>query len=423
MITLLVFVGFILVLVGVHEGGHFLMAKLTGIAVEEFALGFGPPIWSRRRGETRYSVRLLPLGGFVRLAGESGMDAQVPTERTYYGRPAWARLALSAAGPLANVVLALAVLMVAVWSVGVPEVRVAGLIAGAPAEQSLHVGDQVLRIGERRIRTAEDVGPAIQAAAPGGVSFELLRQGERLTVEVIPEYKKDDNLYKVGAFFHPQVFLPELTFLGPDATLSEAGLSAGDRIVSACGVTVNSLYELFVPWEEGCRQLTVDRDGELLTTTMPDQDLGRLLQGAEFSQLPLAYRRPGAEGFSLSFRLLGGALASFVQGIRGLLAGQVAAQDAVTGPVGIAGLLSQGVQAGAWPALLLVAILSLNLAIINLLPFPALDGARMAFSLWELVTRRRVSPTVESAVHTVGFLILLAALVLITFWDVLRLFG
>jgi len=125
----------------------------------------------------------------------------------------------------------------------------------------------------------------------------------------------------------------------------------------------------------------------------------------------------------LSFRLLTQALSDFVHGIRMMIAGDVRAEEAIAGPVGIAGILSEGVRAGAWPTLILVALLSLNLAIINLLPFPALDGARMTFSLWEIVTRRKVSPTVENAVHTIGFLILIALLVMITFWDVLRLFG
>ncbi len=422
MITLLLFVGFILLLVGVHEGGHFLMAKLTGIAVEEFAIGFGPAIWTTKRGETRYSVRLLPLGGFVRLAGESGTATQVPVERTYYGRPAWARLALSAAGPAANVVLALAVLMAAVWSVGLPGVRVAGLIADAPAQEKLELGDEVLRIAGQRIWLPEDVGPAIQAAAPEAVTFELLRDGERITLSVRPEYTEQDGLYRVGSYFEAQVFLPQLTALAPDAPLAEAGLKEGDRLVAMCDVSIDSLPELFAPWEAGCREVKVFRDGDALTFTLPEQDLHLLFQGAEFAQLPLVYNRPGIAGVPLSFRFLGRALVGFVHSIRALVSGLVPAGEAVTGPVGIAGLISQGVQAGAWPALVLVALLSLNLAIINVLPFPALDGARMIFALWELITRRKVSPTVESAVHTVGFIILLAALVLITFWDILRLF-
>ncbi len=423
MTTLLVFIGFILLLVGVHEGGHFLMAKLTGVAVEEFALGFGPAIWSRKRGETRYSIRALPLGGFVRLAGEGGAASDVALERTYHGRPAWARFALAAAGPTANVVLALAILLAAVWSIGVPRVQVAGLIEGAPAQEVLQVGDEVLQIGQRRIWMPEDVGPAIQAAAPDAVTITLRREGEPMTVHVTPTYDAQDDVYRVGGYFVPQVLLTEISELEPDAPLAQAGLKPGDRIVSACESTTNSLYELYPKWQDGCREITVQRNEEQLVLTLPDITAERMLEGVAFTELPASHVRPGGDGVALSFRLLGQALTGFVASIRALVAGLVPAGEAVAGPVGIAGILSQGLQAGAWPTLMLVALLSLNLAIINLLPFPALDGARMVFALWEMGTRRRVSPAVENAVHTLGFLILLAGLLLITFWDVVRLIG
>lgn len=424
MLTLLLFIGFILVLVGVHEGGHFVTAKLTGIAVEEFSLGFGPRLWSKKKGETLYSVRLLPLGGFVRLAGETTAASEAPFERTYYGRPAWARLALSAAGPAANIVLALAVLMAAVWSIGVPDVRVAGLIPASPAQEALQVGDTMVRIAGRRIWLPQEVGPAIQAAAPDEVEFEIVREGEPLSLSIRPEYSDELDLYRVGSFFQPQVFLTEVTSLAADTPLARAGMRAGDSITAACDTQLATAYELVAALEEGCRELTVRRDGETTTFGLPEEASALVaLEGVAFAQLPLTYSRPGASGFPLSFRLLGRALADFVRGIRALVAGLVPAEEAVAGPVGIAGLISQGVQAGAWPALMLVALLSLNLAIINLLPFPALDGARMMFALWELLTRRKVSATVESAVHTVGFIILLGLILLITFWDVLRLFG
>ncbi len=399
------------------------MAKLTGVAVQEFALGFGPRIWSKTRGETRYSVRLLPLGGFVRLAGEDQRPSDVPFERTYYGRPAWARLALAAAGPTANVVLALVVLMIAVWSVGIPGIQVAGLLPDAPAQQVLQVGDQVLRVGDRKVWLPGEVGPAIQAAAPNEISFEVLRDGERHTVAVVPQYDANEDAYRVGSFFSSQVLLPQLTELPPEAPLAQTGLQAGDLFVSACGQELTSAHEWSAVWEQGCRQLTVEREGELLTFDLPEQGFLELLAGAEFAVLPPTHRRAGLDGVPLSFRLLTQALSDFVHGIRLMIAGDVRADEAVAGPVGIAGILSRGVRAGAWPTLILVALLSLNLAIINLLPFPALDGARISFSLWEIITRRKVSPTVENAVHTIGFLILISLLVLITFWDVLRLFG
>lgn len=422
MTTLLVFIGSILLLVGIHEGGHFLAAKALGMAVEEFAIGFGPPLWRRRRGETLYSVRLLPLGGFVRLAGEPGSSLEVPPDRTYHGRPAWARFLLSASGPAANVLLALMILLAATWSLGIPRVQVAGLVPDMPAQDSLQAGDHVLAIGDRSIWFPEDVGPAIQAAAPDPVRLELMRGGERVTVTVEPVYSDEAELYRLGAYFGTWAALTEVIDLEPDAPLAMAGLQSGDRIVEVCGAPVGTLHELVgVIHDRGCGQFTVERAGTRIDLDLPDDPLAALSAGVEFAELPAVHVRPGAAGVPLAFRQLGSVLVGFVEGIRALVTQEVPAGEAVAGPVGIAGILSQGIQAGAWATLMLVALLSLNLAIINLLPFPALDGARMTFALWEMITRRRVSPAVENAIHTVGFLLLIAGLLLITFWDVLRL--
>lgn len=420
MTTFLLFAGTILFLIGVHEGGHFLAAKLFGIAVEEFALGFGPVVWARRRGETRYSLRLLPLGGFVRLAGESGETAEIPVERTYYGRPAWARFALSLFGPLANVVLAVAVVVGAILGLGLPRAQVAGLVPGKPAEEVLQVGDVVLAVGDRSAWATEDVVAAIRAIAPEPVAFLIRRDGQELDVRVTPAFSPEDGRYLVGADFRPQVYLAEITTLALDAPLGDAGFRPGDRVVSACGRPGRSFLDLYATWEGGCRTVVLERGGTII---LPDA-VEDLIAGVEFRTLPMVYDRPAlGEGVALAFREIGKAMAGFVAAIRGLITRRIPAGEAVTGPVGIAAVLGQGVRAGPLVLLLLVALISLNLALFNLIPFPALDGARMAFALYEMVTRRKVSPRVEMAVHTAGFAILFGLLILITFQDLARLFG
>ncbi|HAZ30626.1 TPA: RIP metalloprotease RseP, partial [Candidatus Acetothermia bacterium] len=321
------------------EAGHFLAAKRLGIAVEEFAVGFGPVVWAWRRGETRYSLRLLPLGGFVRLAGESGETAEIPFERTYYGQPAWTRLVLALSGPLANVVLAVALVVGAILGFGLPRPRVAGLVPGRPAAEVFEVGDVILAINGRSAWATEDVGAAIRAVAPEPVTFGIRRGGQELDVSVAPVFSEEEGRYLVGAYF-------------------------------------SLLYE----------------------------------------------RPPIGEGVVLSFKWIGGAMAGFVAAIRGLITRDIPAEE-VIGPVGIATLLGQRVMDGPLIFFLLVALISLNLALVNLIPFPALDGARMAFALYEVVTRRKVSPRVETAVHAAGFVVLLGLMILIAFQDLRRLFG
>lgn len=423
MITLLVFVGTILVLIGVHEGGHFLAAKALGIAVEEFALGFGPAIWTRRRGETRYSVRAFPFGGFVRLAGESAPAEGLPAERTYYGAPAWKRFVLSLAGPVANAVLAVVVVVGAVLGLGLPRPQVAGLVPGRPAAEALAVGDVVLAVGGRSAWATGDVGAAIRAIAPDPVPFRIRRSGAELEVVVRPIFDPAEGRYLVGAYFLPQILLPELQGVEPGGGWSRLGYLPGDRVVEACGEEVRSFLDLYARWEAGCREALVLRGGERRVFPLPDSLQG-LAGDASFRATPPVYERPPLEeGIALSFGELGRAVAGFAATIRGLLTRSVPAGEAVSGPVGIAALLGQGVQAGPVAFLLLVALISLNLALFNLIPFPALDGSRMAFALYEMAARRRVSPRVEMAVHAAGFAILLAVLLLITLQDLRRLFG
>ena len=422
--TWLLLLAVILVLVAVHEGGHFLAAKLLGVAVEEFAIGFGPVLFSRKRGETRYSLRALPIGGFVRLAGEEGATSEVPFEHTYYGRPAWVRFCVSLAGPVANIVLAGLIAVGAISGFGLPRLQVAGVIPGEPAAGALQVGDVVLQVGDREVWLWDEIGPAIQAAAPGPVRFLLLRHGAELELSIIPRWDPDEEQYLVGAYFSSRVYLAVLKDLALDSPLFAAGLRAGDEIVAACGQSVSSLAELYGALEKGCRELSVRRGGTTLEVPLPDRPLEELLAGAEFDHLPEAVARPplatavvlGARQITQFFLALG-------QVIRGLVTGAIPAGQAVSGPVGMAGLFSQGLQAGGLATLLLIAFISLNLAAFNLLPFPALDGARMAFALFEMTTRRKVSPAVETAIHTLGFIILLGLMLLITWRDILRLFG
>ena len=414
----------LLFLVAAHEAGHFLAAKLLGMAVEEFAIGFGPVLLSRRRGETRYSLRAFPIGGFVRLAGEEGTSTDVPFERTYYGRPAWVRLLVSLAGPVANVVLAGIIATGALLGFGLPRIQVAGVIPEEPAAQALKLGDVVLSVGGRSIWLWEDVGPAIQAAAPGPVTFELIRNGERQKVEIVPKWHPDEGRYLVGAYFSAQVLLAEVEELETGSPLWQAGLRPKDTIAAACGRKVDSLADLYGALEDGCRNISVIRGEETVDIALPLLKPDDLLSGASFRSLPQVVGRPG---LGTALELAGRQVARFFvllgQVMRGLVRGSIPAGEAVAGPVGMAGILSQGLEAGGLATLLLIAFISLNFAAFNLLPFPALDGARMCFALFEMVTRKKVSPVVETAIHALGFMLLLALMLLVTWRDIMRLFG
>ncbi|MGB9756939.1 MAG: RIP metalloprotease RseP [Candidatus Bipolaricaulaceae bacterium] len=423
MITFLVFVGTILLLVGAHELGHFLAAKALGIGVLEFAIGFGPALWTWRRGKTTYSLRLFPLGGYTRLAGEGPEVGDFSPAETYYGRPAWTRFLVALAGPTFNVLLAFLLAFAGFLLIGLPRLRVAGLVPGKPAEEALRIGDVVLAVEDQNVWSTAEVGRLIQSQAPKPVRFRILRDGEELEVVITPVYSPEDSRYIVGAFFQPQVIFAEIEKLEPLSPLSAAGLRPGDVIVGACNAPVRSFLEWYAAVEEGCRTIQVRRGENLLTLELP-ADTKELFSGAEFRTLPMVYGRIGTgSAANLAGQQVVQAFSVIAETLRAMAAREIPAGEAVSGPVGIAGILSQGITAGPLVVLLLIAVISVNLALFNLLPIPALDGARMLFALFEMLTRKRVSPKVETLVHTLGFILLLGLLVLITARDILKLFG
>lgn len=423
MITFLVFVGTILLLIGAHELGHFLAAKALGMGVLEFAIGFGPALWTWRRGKTTYSLRLFPLGGYTRLAGEGPEVGDFLPEETYYGRPAWTRFLVALAGPTFNVFLAFLLAFAGFLFIGLPRLRVAGLVPGKPAEEALRIGDIILAVEDQNVWSTEEIGRLIQGQAPNPVHFRILRDGEELEVAITPAYSPEDSRYIVGAFFQPQVIFAEIEKLEPLSPLSAAGFRPGDLIVGACDTPVRSFVEWYVALTEGCRSVKVRRGENLLTLEL-SADTKDLFSGVVFRTLPMAYGRIGTgSAANLAGQQVVQAFSVIVETLRAMAAREIPAGEAVSGPVGIAGLLSQGIAAGPLVALLLIAVISVNLALFNLLPIPALDGARMLFALFEMLTRRRVSPKVETLVHTLGFILLLGLLILITARDLLKLFG
>jgi regulator of sigma E protease len=423
MSTFLVFLGTILLLVGIHEFGHFLAAKLLGVGVMEFAIGFGPAVWTWRRGKTRYSLRLLPLGGYVRLAGEGPETGDFPPQETYYGRPAWARFLLALAGPVFNVLLAFFLAFAGFLFIGLPRLRVAGLVPGKPAEKVLAIGDVVLSVEDQTIWAIGEIGEIVQKRAPEPVRFSILREGEKLEVAIVPVYSTQDGRYIVGGYFQPQVVFAEIASVKPLSPLSAAGLRPGDVIVGACGNAIRSFMEWYAALADGCRWVQVRRGEDILTLELPER-AENLFSGAEFRTLPMVYGRIGmGQAGALAAEQVGQAFHVIAATLRAMLAREIPAGEAVSGPVGIAGLLSTGIAAGPLVVLLLIAVISVNLALFNLLPIPALDGARMLFALFEMATGRQVSPRVETLVHTVGFILLLGVLVLLTARDILRLFG
>jgi regulator of sigma E protease len=332
-------------LIVLHEAGHFLAARASGMRVERFSVGFGPVLVAFRRGETEFAISALPLGGYVRIAGMAPGDDVAPGDRSSFANhPAWRRFLVILAGPAANYVTAVAI--------------AAGLLAAV----GLHAPDPAARVG------------ALVAGMPAAA----------------------------------------------------AGLAPGDRIAAVAGVPVDGWTSLVTelqrhPGEEIA--LDVERGAgpsiERLTLRITPRDDGGVGR-VGFQQAAVILRRSGlgavAEGLSQT-----NANAMLQLGAFGAVVSRKQRAE-VAGPIGIAQSLVRGAQEGAEPFLRLVWTISVVLAILNLLPIPALDGGRLVFLAYEIVARRRVNARVEQVLHFAGFVALIALLLAVTvFGDLARL--
>ena len=430
-ITLLLFAGTILVLVGIHEAGHFFAAKLAGVYVKEFSIGFGPKLLSFRPRETRYSVRIIPLGGYVRMAGEDReeTDAEISNERLLTSKPPFARILISIAGPSANLLTTFLIAIFALWSFGTPLLQVEATIPETPAAAILEPGDRILSIDKCTVYNLEEFGRLVQRSQGKPLAFLVERNGEERSFTITPTWQKNEERYVVGGYFWYVAYTNQVLTVMSDSAFARAGVGPGDQILSLAGGTVATWIDLvarveaLLPAESV--PMRVQRGDEILEMDLAISGLegGELLNGVEFTNLGIAYGRPNfLDGLTLGAGQFADHVRFIIAWFRALLTGRVAASETVAGPIGIARLLHEGFQYGPSVFLRLLSYLSLSLGFLNLIPFPALDGSRVAFAFYELLRGKPIPPQREGLIHLIGGLILLMIMVIVTYQDIVRLF-
>ncbi len=349
--TIITFVAVLSLLVFVHEFGHFITAKKSGIRVDEFGFGFPPRIFGIKRGGTVYSVNWIPLGGFVRIKGEGGEHGN--DKDSFANKSGWVRLLVLTAGVVMNVVLAWFLFSVG-YVVGMPQV-------------------------------VEDLP-----------QFARVTQGQTQVLDVMK---------------------------GSPAEL--AGMKTGDALLTVDGQPVTSV--------EGVRSYTQSHEGQSIRVTFKqnDQTLTKdvtpvRLAGAEQAAMGVALVRTGMVSYPIWYAPVQGAVATWVMGreivlsfgslIRDLFVKHAVTVD-LSGPIGIAVITSEVAARGFRYLIQFTALLSLNLAVINILPFPALDGGRVLFLAIERARGRAVSRNIENLAHNVGFALLMLVVIFVTIGD------
>lgn len=337
------------VLIFVHEFGHFITAKLSGVQVNEFSLFMGPAIWKRKRGETLYSLRCIPIGGYCAMEGE---DDDSDNPRAFSNAKVWKKLIILVAGSVMNLLIGFVImLLVVVFSFGsIVTNQIGSIEAGRPFETTLQPGDEFHSINGERVYTSNDITMLLDRSADGVQDLVIVRNGEKLTLENVTlarDYVGKDGVARYGF-----------------------NIAVGEKTV---GTVLSTTWNYCV-------------------------DFARMVR----------------------------------LGLQDLFTGRAGLSD-MGGPVMIVSLVTEAgteadsVGAGIWTVLYLFAFIAINLAVMNMLPIPALDGGRVACLLVttvaEKILRRKIDPKYERYLHAGFMILLLLFMAFITFKDVFGLFG
>ena len=428
----------LLVLIGVminfHELGHFWAARYFDVKVEAFSFGFGTRLFGFRRGETDYLFSLLPLGGYVKMAGEQVNDENANDPRSVLSKPRWQRLIIAFAGPFMNVVLAVGVLtgvyMVKYQRISDADMEpvIGHVAADSPAAKAgLQDGDRIVKLDGQANPTWEDVMLKEQEGAFRSMRLTIERNGKRFDTAVTPTLSERIGVGYAGWDERGDIQLVEVE---PDRPAAIAGLKKGDVILSVNGQPIHSagrLQELTKASGGKPVDIEYDRNGQRHVVSV--QPVFSKIDGQsrwfigvvpqpKFSIITTRLSFPDA--FTESLRQNGKNAMMIVQVLKGVLERRMSTKN-LTGPIGIAQLSGEAAREGPSAFLLLMCVISLNLAIVNMLPIPIMDGGVILMLLVEMTMQRDLSINVKEAMLKVGFVCIMLLVVFAIYNDISRL--
>ncbi|HSE93447.1 MAG TPA: RIP metalloprotease RseP [Methylomirabilota bacterium] len=446
MTTILSFVVVIGILILIHELGHFLVARWTGVGVERFSMGFGPVLLRWRGKETEYCLSAIPMGGYVKMMGEEnpleggGNLAYDPT-KAFSLKPLWARFLIVFAGPGMNFVLAAVIFMIVLATIGRPVwPAVIGRVAEASpaAAAGLHTGDVVVAAQGRPVEHWEDLERVVAASEGRPINLRVRRGDAESTITVSPRqttlrdpiFKDAREVWESGA--GPKL-TPQIGAVTPDSPAERAGVKPSDQVVAVAGQPVFTPEELMQAIQKRGGQtfdITVEREGRRLalsvtanvvkekSPTGQEVEVGRI--GVSIVTRTVnyaAYSPPQAVWYGL-VRTWDMTVLT-IRGFWKIVTGQIALSN-LGGPVQIASETGRQAQEGVAPLALFTAVISVNLAVLNLLPVPMLDGGHLLFFLIEGVLGRPLSVRKRELAQQVGFVLLMLIMVLALYNDLVR---
>jgi len=444
--TTLAFIVAIALLIAVHEYGHFIVARKLGIKVEKFSIGFGPSLiswWSRDR-EVQYVIAAIPLGGYVKMLGENpteqGGDAkqQLSGEdklRAFDVQPPWKRASVAVAGPLFNFLFAVLAYMLIGWIGQSVMPPVIGNIAPASvAEQSgMLEGDIIRTLNGSPVYSWVQVEEKMKQVAGESAVMEVGRNGTMIPLRFfLPSTEKDVLLINVsetalGIFPGVKVAIDSVA---TDSAAEQGGILPGDHIIQAQSVPVTNIKELIEIIRSRAGEpvsLQVQRDGTILNlTVIPAIDesghgrIGVRLAASPIHE-PVVYRMGVVEGLFFGFERTWEMTTMTIQ-VLGKMVTSAISPENLGGPIAIAQLAGKTAELGLVAFMSFLALISVNLAVLNLLPVPVLDGGHLAYIALEKIRGKPLSPTTMERTQVVGIGLIVVLMLFAFYNDLLRLF-
>jgi regulator of sigma E protease len=428
LISLVAFVAVLGFMILIHEFGHYAVAKLLGVRVEQFAIGFGKRLVGFRKGDTDYRINLLPLGGYVKMSGENPMDERSDDPREFMNHPRWHRFLIAIAGPTMNILLAI-VLLTTVYMVHYEyaavydEVPVIGWVLKdtSAATAGFQIGDRITRIDDVDNPTWEQVDLRVAMSPGQPLDVTVDRNGRSLEKKIVPEAEGVDQIGYAG--WAPKEGPVTITDLVEGMPAEKAGLKEGDQILKVDSQPVPALaamIESLKVTKDKPIAITVLRDGQQKTFTVQPVLSDKWYRIGISSMQMKVKTLPFAEALNLSLHENRQNALLILELVKKMAERKISMRS-IEGPIRIGQVAGEAARRKGWTPLMgLSAAISLNLGIFNLLPIPILDGGVILFLLIEGLMRRDISMNIKERVYQAAFVFLVLFAVMVIYNDLMK---